>query len=151
FGSTYANVFSVGQRVNNLYTSMGGEDGRLGSPVSNEVCNLTDTACVQKFKNGEIYWTQQHGAASVMGSIRKYWVSTGAESGPLGYPIGQETAIEGGGWQQQYQNGYIVGSYPTGYWLSKGSIRSHWVSLGAEQSSLGLPVGPELAMHGGGW
>ena len=124
----------------------------LGSATSNVKCGLKDDGCYQRYENGAILWSPSTGAWESLGSIRKYWTSTGYENGSLGYPTSGEIRLAStGGWYQRYQNGYIIGKGSTGYWESKGSIRNRWAQLGYEGGSLGYPTGPEVIVPTGGW
>ena len=59
----------------------------------------------------------------------------------LGEPVSEiKTTVENGASYQQYQNGYIVGTDKTGYYVSIGEIRERWESTGFEFGALGLPL-----------
>src|SRR5690606_5292144 len=118
-------VYVVGLAVKDEYDRLGGQSV-VGAPISHQICGLAKSGCYQRFEKGDIYWSESSGSQLVKGSIRWRWLELGADKSSIGYPIGAELATENGGWQQQYQNGYIVGSYSTGYWESKGSIRTYW-------------------------
>ena len=59
------------------------------------------------FTEGSIYWTPQLGAWEVHGRIRDAWAESGWETGPLGYPISDEFAVEGGR-RSTFQHGSIT-------------------------------------------
>ena len=60
----------------------------------------------------------------------------------MGYPVGGEFYSVRGGIGQQYEGGYILGIGKTGYWESKGLIRSRYAQLGYENGEMGYPTGP---------
>lgn len=148
FGSTR----SVGEAaIFKRYNQLGGASGKMGEAVSDIRCNLVRKGCYQSYENGSILWNKSSGAWESTGSIRSRWIETGWETGSLGYPNGPETRMATGGWYQSYEYGMIVGKPGTGYWESKGSIRKHWLSLGAQTGTLGYPTGAEKQQASGGW
>ena len=62
-----------------------------------------------------------------------------SERGKLGLPLSNIESNNLMKWQK-YQNGYIVGSDKTGYYVSMGAIRDVWESTGFESGRLGLPI-----------
>ncbi|MGN5237872.1 MULTISPECIES: alpha/beta hydrolase-fold protein [unclassified Rhodococcus (in: high G+C Gram-positive bacteria)] len=95
------------------YGELGYETGVLGYPKSSEHV-IKDDGRFSEFEHGNIYWTHQSGAWPVRGRVFEAWVAEGAENGRLGYPIGDETPIEGG-IEQKFQHGSVsvVGDVPT--------------------------------------
>ncbi|HET8994666.1 MAG TPA: alpha/beta hydrolase-fold protein [Rhodococcus sp. (in: high G+C Gram-positive bacteria)] len=95
------------------YGELGYETGALGYPKSSEHV-IKDDGRFSEFEHGSIYWTHQTGAWPVRGRVFEAWVAEGAENGRLGYPIGDETPIEGG-IEQKFQHGSVpvVGDVPT--------------------------------------
>ncbi|MFD6893947.1 alpha/beta hydrolase-fold protein [Rhodococcus sp. NPDC060086] len=95
------------------YGELGYETGVLGYPTSSEHV-ITGDGRFTEFEHGAVYWTHQTGAWPVRGRVLEAWVAEDAENGRLGYPIGDETPIEGG-IEQKFQHGSVtvVGDVPT--------------------------------------
>jgi len=53
------------------------------------------------------YWSPATGAQEVHGAILGRWLSTGAETGSLGYPVTDEYAVPGGR-RSDFQRGSLV-------------------------------------------
>ena len=138
--------------IRERWAALSFENGALGYPKSSVNCGLIRSGCWQRYEYGFIVHTPTTGAWESKGGIRNYWVSTGSETGSLGYPIGAEIAANGG-WYQNYENGYVVGSLNTGFWTSNGNIRTRWKELGTETGSLGYPLSDTACglVDGGCW
>ena len=85
----------------------GWETGRLGYPVSGEICGLRGGGCYQLFQGGSVYWSPTTHAQVVDGAIRDLWGSLGWENGRLGYPVNTATCYRDGGCVQWFQGGTI--------------------------------------------
>ena len=96
-------------------------------------------------RNFWLYFTDWFGATNsieIRGSIGvKYNSIDGVNL--LGSPLQVEQGDGSGFWWQRFANGYIVGSARTGYFVSKGSIREKWGSLGYQNGYLKLPLSDE--------
>lgn len=126
------------------WAALNWERGFLGYPTTEENCALTDGGCVQNFQGGRIYWQRLNGSYEVHGGIGSRWDQSGAERGPLGYPIsGENCTLISGGCVQKYQRGYVYWQPSIGSHTIHGSIGSKWVQMGYERSPLGYPVSEE--------
>ena len=138
-------AWSVRGGIRTYWASQGYENGRLGYPISDEVCGLKDGGCVQQFQGGKIYWTPSDGSRHIWGAIEKNWDKTGYEFGVLGYPIGNEKCgLVNGGCFQQFQGGSIYWSPKSDAHFTKGSIRNKWAALNYEYGRLGYPINDEV-------
>ncbi|WP_031064605.1 LGFP repeat-containing protein [Streptomyces sp. NRRL WC-3742] len=72
------------------YAQLGGPEGFLGYPVTDETGTPDGVGRFNHFENGSIYWTPNTDAHEVHGAIREYWSQHGWERGPLGYPTTDE-------------------------------------------------------------
>jgi uncharacterized protein with LGFP repeats len=93
------------------YAGIGGPQGVLGYPLSDESDTSDKTGRWNQFQFGAIYWKQQlFGAYEVHGAILAKWNSLGAQAGSLGYPISNETpvAVPVGGRRNRFENGTIL-------------------------------------------
>jgi uncharacterized protein with LGFP repeats/GH25 family lysozyme M1 (1,4-beta-N-acetylmuramidase) len=129
--------------IRTAWLNSGAENGSLAYPTTGVVPGLVNGGSYQNFQNGAIIWSQATGAQlSPVGPIRTYWLNSGAERGPLGYPTsGQVCGLSNGGCYQNFQNGAIIWSQATGAQVSpSGPIRTAWLNSGAENGVLAYPT-----------
>ena len=137
FGDTYEKINPITQKYNSLKNAK----DILGEPVSEIKTTVENGASYQQYQNGYIVGTDKTGYYVSIGEIRERWESTGFEFGALGLPLSDVIVNpDNGTTYQQYQNGYIVGTDKTGYYVSIGEIRERWESTGFEFGALGLPL-----------
>lgn len=148
-GSSSTGFWESKGGVRDRWAELGYQNGSLGLPTGPEVYNSDLNSWSQTYQNGSIIGSAATGFWETEGPTQTRWKALGAESGVLGLPVAAVSMSAGdtSGWQQ-YQNGYIIGSSTTGYWESKGAIRTRWVQLGYQNSILGYPTGPEVYAGG---
>ncbi|HSO89683.1 MAG TPA: M43 family zinc metalloprotease [Arthrobacter sp.] len=101
-------AFATWGAIRGTWGALGFERGKLGYPVSNEICGLINGGCYQAFQGGTIHYAPAVGASATWGAIRNTWGALGFERGKLGYPAGNEVCgLAGGGCSQKFQNGSI--------------------------------------------
>jgi len=132
------------------YRELGGENGFLGSPVSEvQVCGDGKGYC-RRYQGGAIYVAPGIGVHEVHGAIRDRWTLLGAETGFLGYPISDETgAPDGVGRFNHFQNGSIYWTPAAGAHEMHGAIRDKWTALGGVGSVVGYPLTDETGAPDG--
>ncbi|HVH40970.1 MAG TPA: hypothetical protein VM925_01465 [Labilithrix sp.] len=135
--------------IEKKYLSLGGCGSFLGAPVSYEGRTPDGIGRYSVFENGSIYWTEKTGAHEVNGAIRSHWAATGWERGPLGYPLHDERAGQGGGRVSVFQNGAIFYKPEIGTHEVYGSIYAMFAGLGSEGSPLGYPTSGEYGVPEG--
>lgn len=69
------------------YNALGGPNGALGLPTTDETGTPDGVGRYNHFSGGSIYWTPTTGPMMVRGAVRDLWASGGWERGPLGYPV----------------------------------------------------------------
>jgi hypothetical protein len=117
------------------------ETGGPGYPTGDAVCTLPGGGCRQQFQTGSMYWSPTTAAFEVNGPILSRYLASGAAAGPLGYPVGgAPCGLAGVGCLQDFQHGSIYWSAGTGAQVLTGAVRSRYVALGAQNSSLGYPT-----------
>ncbi|WCI08986.1 hypothetical protein PJ267_03215 [Arthrobacter sp. OVS8] len=92
------------------YRAQGGDAGKLGLPVSEELLTVGG-GVYQQFSKGVVYWTRALGAHGTVGAIRSRYAKLGAEKGTLGYPTSGELKTTGYGQPvvyQRFQRGIIT-------------------------------------------
>ncbi|WP_052030658.1 alpha/beta hydrolase-fold protein [Rhodococcus triatomae] len=141
-GGTGAQV--VTGMIGGEYQAMGGPSGPLGLPTTSEFGTPDGRGRGNHFQSGSIYWTPQTGAHSVRGAIRDLWSSQGWETGPLGYPVGDEINTPSkDGAVQGFEIGAIYWSPTTGANGVQGLIMGKYGEMGYENSWLGFPRSSE--------
>uniref|UniRef100_UPI0034E039F6 LGFP repeat-containing protein n=1 Tax=Geodermatophilus amargosae TaxID=1296565 RepID=UPI0034E039F6 len=81
--------------------------------------------------------------------ILETWIRQGYETGPLGYPVSNETATATGGSHNWFQGGAVYWSPSTGaHWLG-GPILHAWIAQGFETGPLGYPASDPHPVPGG--
>ncbi|MBP1136296.1 L,D-peptidoglycan transpeptidase YkuD (ErfK/YbiS/YcfS/YnhG family) [Arthrobacter sp. PvP023] len=127
------------------YAANGAEGGRLGYPLSREICGLRAGGCYQVYQGGVIVWSPASGPRLSLGAIRAAWAVRGLESGLLGYPVSEEVCdLPGSGCQQQYQGGTIYWSAKTGAYATNGAIKGRFDGLEGIEGYLGYPLTGEV-------
>lgn len=91
------------------YMQYGG--GRtLGDPKQLEQVIVSQGKLVgyyRDFDKGSIYWTTATDACVVTGKILEVWRKTGAQDGPLGYPVEDQQSNHPGVFYSRFQHGTI--------------------------------------------
>jgi len=145
---------SVCGAIRDHYNALGGPNGFLGYPTSDEITNPDGVGKRNTFQNGGdyIYWSPATGAAEIGGAIVAHWGNYGYETGPLGYPTSDELGTpNGAGRYNVFQNvgDHIYWSPATGAQEIGGSIFTHWGDFGFEAGRLGFPTTDETGSPDG--
>jgi uncharacterized protein with LGFP repeats len=100
------------------YLSLGGPTGVMGFPMSDEYAvaggaanDFAGPTC-NGAPSGHIYYSTA-GAYMVKGCIAVAYLNDGGPGGALGFPLADERTITGG-WESDFQNGYITFDASTG-------------------------------------
>jgi len=80
-------TFEVHGDIRNTYNNLGGPNGILGFPISDETGTPDGAGRYNHFRNGSIYWSHRTGPAALWGKVHDCWAASGWERGPLGYPV----------------------------------------------------------------
>ena len=141
--------YTVHGAIATAWAGLGGGNGKLGYPTSNERCVLAGRGCYQSFQGGTIHWSPATGAFATWGAIRTTWGALGYENGKLGYPTSNERCgLANAGCYQSFQGGTIHWSPATGAYATWGAIRATWGALGYENGKLGYPISNETLRPG---
>jgi len=136
--------------IRTQYVSVGTEHGVLGFPVADEY-QVIRSGNKQYFEFGYIVGKWDTKYWSVRGSIRTQYDAQDMEGGKLGFPLNNESSAPGGGNQQLFENGSIVGRWDTKYWVVGGKVSEHYKTIGGPGSVVGYPLQPELATQTGSY
>ncbi len=136
--------FTVQGAIADKWYQLGGAQGVLGSPTSNEL--TVPGGKVSHFEHGDIYFSNSTGAHEVQGAILAKYVQLGASSGFLGFPVTDETTtpVKREGRYNQFSNGYIYWTPATGAHEVHGAILAEWGRQGYENSRFGFPTSDEF-------
>ena len=130
-----------------VWARNGWEAGALGYPTSDEFGLPGKTGRKQTFQRGHIYGSLA-GLASVKGAIYDKWISLGAEGGPLGYPVSDETTTPDGlGRFNEFTGGMIYWHPELGAWPVSGVHLLKWAASGYEKGPYGYPTGEVKDVH----
>ncbi|MEE2522214.1 hypothetical protein V1639_03730 [Pseudarthrobacter sp. J75] len=127
--------------IQTIWSSMGGERGALGYPLSSEECQ--EPICYQRFQSGAyLAWSATTGTQLTAGAIGAKFLRYMPY---LGAPrvSAEQCGLRAGGCYQQFANGKMYWAPGLGAWPVRGGIEIQWRSRGAENGSLGYPISPE--------
>ncbi len=140
--------------VEQKYLAFGASGGFLGGPVTWERPTIDSRGSHQDYQGGVIYHSAGTGAHEVHGSILDRWRGLGAVTGPLGFPITDETSTPD---RRGRFNHFAGGAGGSVYWTQHtgarevyGDIRERWGSLARKQRQLGYAVTGETPTPDGG-
>lgn len=128
--------------------------GWIGARVTDEIPTPDGEGRRAEFEHGQIYWHPRTGAHAIPTALFEAYAARGWEAGPLGYPIGDHTALAGPDGQpwgdvQGFENGALYRRYGfDGVWVH-GEIRARWNRLGFENGAFGWPVSDEETFDDG--
>jgi hypothetical protein len=104
-----------------------------------------------EFENGYIYWHTRTDAHAIPTNIFEVWADLGWEAGPLGYPTGDHSVLDGIGDVQGFEVGAIYRRYDQpGFWVH-GDIRERWNRSGFENGPYGWPTSNEVEFDTGSY
>ncbi len=108
-GAFASEIHEVHGAIRERYKALGGPDGFLGLPLTNELTLTDGRGKFNHFERGSIFWHQSTGAHEVHGEVRNHWESLGWEKSWLGYPTSDENALndQDGGRISAFQHGAI--------------------------------------------
>lgn len=149
--------FTVFGGIAEKWNALGGAQGALGGPVSNETPTFDGVGRFQNFNGGIVSWHPETGAYAVWGAIGARWLEMGREA--FGYPITDEsTTPDGRGRFNHFRTVQLPGKPEVSiYWTPEtgahpvwGGVRGRWAEIGWEQSFLGYPTAVEADFEEGG-
>jgi uncharacterized protein with LGFP repeats len=148
--------------IRDRWRLLGWEAGVMGFPTTGETPTADGRGRYNHFSkngrttDGSIFWTVQKGAWGIKNAIRAAWIATGAERGPLGFPVTNESLCPDRiGYYNHFSsdlvntNGSIYWTYGTGAHYVRNAIRTAWAATGWETGPLGYPTTDEAATPGG--
>ncbi|MGY2067548.1 hypothetical protein [Blastococcus sp. SYSU DS0619] len=129
--------WSIRGPVYEAWARQGYEGGPLGFPVSDVRTLASGEFSV--FQGGAIYWSPSGGGHALRGPVYEAWARAGYETGVLGMPIGPQTSVTGGSYQD-FAGGSIYQSSAHGARVVTGAFRDKWLTAGGVSGALGFPA-----------
>ncbi len=133
------------------WRAAGGAASTLGSFTSGMLALADGVGRGVLCARGALVWHPSRGAVALLGSLYHTWSRTGAERGPLGYPLGAERTVTEGAWSarlQRFEGGLLVDwdhataeDLPPFAVLGGDALYQAWLAAGAEEGPAGVPVG----------
>ncbi|AKK03116.1 hypothetical protein [Corynebacterium epidermidicanis] len=133
-------AWSVQPLMMEIWGRTGYERGVLSYPVTDSFAGGDRIGQKQLFAGGGAYWKLGRGAA-VYGKINEKYVSMGAETSWLGYPVAEEVGLpDGAGRMSRFEHGWIYwhpqhGAHPVGMDMFR-----QWGEQGYERGVWGYPT-----------
>ncbi len=124
--------------IGDTYISLSGSVGALGYPTGDST--QVSGGYYQQFANGRIYWSNTDGASVTTGAIDATYSALSGPVGKLGFPLGNEIALNGGSYQQ-FANGRIYSSQAGGTHAVAGGIGDAYIMANDSAGELGFPTG----------
>lgn len=75
------------------WRGLGGLEGPLGLPTTDEKPTADGHGRMNAFKGGDIYWRKDLGAFELYGAIRDHWLQMGGVKSQAGYPTSGEVGV----------------------------------------------------------
>lgn len=101
---------SIKGSIYDKWQSMGAQKSALGFPISDELVAPDGVGRYNVFEHGVIYWTPQHGAHPVSGTVLSDWSAAKFAAGTFGYPIEDPSTDSSGlAITQKFEKGIITG------------------------------------------
>lgn len=129
--------------VRDAWVGSGYEAGKLGYPVSAQICGLRNNGCFQNFAKGTVMYSASTGAQAMTSTpIRERWAASGFESGTLGYPTSEPICgLRNGGCFENFEKGTVMWSSASGaHSIMPGAIQQSWAGQGFETGGLAYPT-----------
>ncbi len=122
------------------YVTAGGP-GVLGHPTADDDATYDRSGAVLWLPGGAVFWSPSTGAHVVRGAILERWLTLGGETGPLGYPVGDDEPVPGGsGYRTRFAGGTVYWSVATGAHSVPAAIEEMYMAMGGPTGSAGYPV-----------
>ena len=153
FFSPATGAQAISRAYHSTWGSEGFESGRLGYPLTNQICGgAPNGGCYQWFQGGLISSSNTTAPQAVTSAYHSTWGTQGFESGWLGYPLTNQICggAPNGGCYQWFQGGLISSSNTTAPQAVTNAIHAAWGTVGYEGGRLGYPTGPVTTVSGGG-
>ena len=113
YSSPTAGIHYVTKALNDEYQRLGGVGGTLGHPLDST--KTYAGGATQRFERGWLSWSAARGYLTATGVIAASYTALSGPADILGHPVGARMSGAGGGYSQEFQNGWLI-------WSSASSI-----------------------------
>jgi hypothetical protein len=133
------------------YIRLGENGSKLGASVYGELSVPGGRA--QRYERGRISASTATGAHETVGPVTTRYVATGAEGGPLGFPVtGTVVSRDRLGLVNRFQRGRISYHPSLGTFVLTGDIATRFAAASGEDGPLGFPISDSTpTVSGRGW
>lgn len=132
--------FEVCGPIYERYLQLGGPDGVLGLPASDEFPVAGDRGRGSRFEAGDIYSSDPTGAWEVVpGPVADGWIAAGGAAGALGFPV-DELTPQAEGLFQRFEHGSVAAGQTTGVHVVPAPADTAWQDSGGGAGPLGYPL-----------
>lgn len=145
-----------GELLLQRWQQLGAQEGPLGPARSGELALSDGQGRGLLCQNGSIVWRAGHDPIELVGSMFQTWLRTGAERGPLGYPVRRELQVTDQQWTARllrFEGGLIVDwahagaeDIPPFILLGGDALYQFWLAAGAEACEVGAPLAVSLEL-----
>lgn len=138
------NAYETHGAILNKWNAVGGANGAVGLPVSDEAATARVPGRFSRFQGGNIYYNQRlNRAVLVYGGILNKYLTIGFSNHPLGLPVSDRQYNPVKGNEYQVFDGGVINQYGGNAYETHGAILATWTALGGANGTLGLPTSDE--------
>jgi uncharacterized protein with LGFP repeats len=128
------------------FNELGNELGTVKFPTASPRSAPDGTGRFSTFQLGRISWHPSTGAHWMSREVAARYVELDAEGGDLGYPVSDETAVDGPARRAGFQGGRVVLVPGLGALEVLGPVETVYLRAGAEAGMLGLPAERQVSV-----
>jgi uncharacterized protein with LGFP repeats/lysophospholipase L1-like esterase len=138
------NAYETHGAILDKWNAVGGANGAVGLPVSDEAATVRVLGRFSRFQGGNIYYNQRlNRAVLVYGGILNKYLALGFSNHPLGLPVSDRQFNPAKGNEYQVFDGGVINQYGGNAYETHGAILATWNALGGANGALGLPTSDE--------
>ncbi|GAA1749575.1 hypothetical protein GCM10009747_03560 [Agromyces humatus] len=146
YSSPTKGIHYVSGALNGEYQRLGGVGGTLGHPLDST--KTYAGGATQRFERGWLSWTASTGFVTTGGVIAASYTALGGPAGVLGHPVAARAPGAGGGYSQEFQNGWLIWSPASSIDRIARPIGEYYFANGAS-ATLGYPKDSTRQLAGG--
>jgi len=139
------NAYETHGAILATWNALGGANGSLGLPTSDEGQTARVNGRYETFQGGNLYYNPATSQTFlVYGGILNKYRQLGYSAHPLGLPTSnRKTGAKGGDHAYQVFQGGVINQYGGNAYETHGAILDRWNRAGGANGSLGLPTSDE--------
>jgi uncharacterized protein with LGFP repeats/lysophospholipase L1-like esterase len=138
------NAYETHGAILDKWNSVGGANGPVGLPISDEAATARVPGRFSRFQGGNIYYNQRiNRAVLIYGGILNKYLALGYSNHPLGLPASDRQYNPVRGNEYQVFDGGVINQYGGNAYETHGAMLATWNALGGANGPLGLPTSDE--------